>query len=74
VSKAVDRCSTAMVPRDLSRLRTSRAIILCGKELAVNAWWEWKFRYFMSIGYSIPLLHTLVWCDQYLWTTKRCNI
>jgi len=34
-SKAVDRCSTAMVSRDLSRLRTSRAIMLCGKEFAV---------------------------------------
>jgi len=36
-SKAVDRCSTAMVSRYLSRLRTSRAIMLCGKELVVNA-------------------------------------
>jgi len=33
VSKAIDRCSTAVVSRDLSRLRTSRAIMLCGKEL-----------------------------------------
>ena len=38
-SKAVDRFSTAMVSRDLSRLRTSRAIMLCGKEHAINACW-----------------------------------
>jgi len=33
-----------------------------------------EIRYFVSTDYSIPLLHTLVWCDQFLWTTKRCNI
>ena len=32
-----------MVSRDLSRLRTCRAIMPCGKELAVNARWERKF-------------------------------
>jgi len=31
-SKAIDRCNTAIVLRDLSRLRTSRAIMLCGKK------------------------------------------
>jgi len=36
-SKAIDRCSTAIVSRDLSRLRTSRTIMLCGKELIVNS-------------------------------------
>jgi len=51
----------------------SRAIMLCVKELAVNARWERKF-VILSTDYSIPLLHTLVWCDQFLWTTKRCNI
>ena len=34
-----------MVSWDLSRLRTSRAIMLCGKELAVNACWERKFAF-----------------------------
>jgi len=33
-----------------------------------------EIRYFVSTDDSIPLLHTLVWCDQFLWTTKRCNI
>ena len=32
-SKAIDHCNIAIVSRDLSRLRTSRAILLCGKEL-----------------------------------------
>jgi len=36
-SKAIDHFSTAMVSRDLSRLRIIRAMMLCGKELAVNA-------------------------------------
>ena len=75
-SKAVDRFSTAMVSRDLSRLRTSRTIMLCGKELAVNACWllRTEIRHSVSTGYSIPLLHTLVWCDQILWTSRQCNI
>jgi len=73
-SKAIDRCSTAMVSRDLSRLRTNRAIMLCGNEPAVNACLRTEIHYFVSADYSIPLLHTLVWCDQFLWTTKRCNI
>jgi len=37
VSKSIDCCSTAMVSWDLSRLRTSHAIMLCGKELVINA-------------------------------------
>jgi len=73
-SKAIDRCSTAMVSRDLSRLGISRAIMLCGNELAVNACMRTEIRYFVSPDWGIPLLHTLVWCDQFLWTTKRCNI
>ena len=32
-SKAIDHCNIAVVSRVLSGLRTSRAIILCGKEL-----------------------------------------
>ena len=32
-SKAIDHCNIAIVSRDLSRLRTSRATMLCGKEL-----------------------------------------
>jgi len=36
-SKAIDHCSIAIVSRDLSRLRSSRAIMLCGKELVVNS-------------------------------------
>jgi len=32
-SKAIDHWNIATVSRDLSRLRTSRAIMLCGKEL-----------------------------------------
>jgi len=32
-SKAIDYCNIAVVSRDLSRWRTSRAIMLCGKEL-----------------------------------------
>jgi len=32
-SKALDHCNIAIVPRDLSRLRTSRAIMVYGKEL-----------------------------------------
>jgi len=49
-SKAIDRCSTVMVTRDLSRLKNSRAIMLCGKELAVNvsACLRTEIRYFMS--------------------------
>jgi len=43
-SKAMDRCSTAVVSRDLSRLRTSRAITLCGQELVVNACMRTKMR------------------------------
>jgi len=33
-SKAVDHCNIAIVSRDLSWLRTSRAIMPCGNELA----------------------------------------
>ena len=32
-SKAIDHCNIAIVSRDWSRLRTSRAIMLCGKEI-----------------------------------------
>jgi len=32
-SKAIDHCNIAIVSGDLSRLRTSRAITLCGKGL-----------------------------------------
>jgi len=32
-SKTTDSCNAAIVSRDLSRLRTSRAIMHCGKEL-----------------------------------------
>jgi len=32
-AKAIDHCNIAIVSRDLSRLRTSRAIMLCGNEL-----------------------------------------
>jgi len=33
VSKAIDHCNIAIVSRDLNRLITSYAIMLCGKEL-----------------------------------------
>jgi len=46
-SKAIDRCSTVVVSCDLSRLRTSRAIMLCGKELAVNACMRTEICYFV---------------------------
>jgi len=66
-SKAVDCCSTPMVSRDLSRLRTSCAIMLCVKELAVNACrlLRTEIRHSVSTGYSIPLIHILVWCDHF---------
>ena len=32
-SKAIDNCNIAIVSQDLSRLRTSHVIILCGNEL-----------------------------------------
>jgi len=44
-SKAIYRWSTAIVSRDLSRLRTSRAIMLCGKEL-VNAFMRTEMHLF----------------------------
>jgi len=44
-SKAIEHCNTAMVSRVLCRLRTSRAIMLCGKEL-VNAWMRTEMHLF----------------------------
>ena len=35
-SKAIDHCNIAIVSRDLSRLRTSGDITLCGKELVTK--------------------------------------
>jgi len=69
--KAIDRCSTAIASRDLSRLRTSRAIMLCGKEL-VNAWIRTEMHLF-CVYIGIPQLHTLVWCDQFPWTQQKPN-
>ena len=139
-SKSVDRCSIAIVSRDLSRLRTSHAIMLYRKELAVNACMGTEIRlfYIVAIGRPerhmrkashrgseqpqrspeeitllflvcatcirccssrtsrswwtahlvqrqrrscnsiyrlkcIPQFHTLVWCDQFLWTQQKPN-
>ena len=67
-SKAIDHCNIAIVSRDLSRLRTSRAIMLCGKEL-VNTCVREEMHFFVGI----PQLHTLVWWDQFLWTQQKPN-
>jgi len=61
-SKAVDHCNIAIVSLDLSRLRTGRAIMLCGKEL-VNACVRMEMHLFCVYSLCIPQLHTLVWCD-----------
>jgi len=58
-SRAIDRCSTAIVSRDLSRLRTSRAIMLCGKEL-VNPSMRMEMLLFRVYRLGIPQLHALV--------------
>jgi len=42
VSKSIDCCSTAMV--SWSRLRTNHAIMLCGKELVINACMRMEIR------------------------------
>jgi len=34
-SKTIDHCNITIVSRDLSRLRTSRAIMLCGRSLSL---------------------------------------
>jgi len=62
VSKAIDSCSTAKASRDLSRLRTGRAIMLCGKELVI-ACMRTEVHLFCVYRLDIPQLHTLVWCD-----------
>jgi len=54
-SKAIDHCNNAIVSRDLSRLRTSRAIMICGKELVNTC-----VRAEMDLFVGIPQLHTLV--------------
>ena len=51
-SKALDHCNIAIVSRDLSRLKTSRAIMLCGKEL-VNTF----------VGKEIGMLLSVVYVD-----------
>jgi len=68
-SKAIDRCSTATVSRDLSRLWTSRAIMLCGKEL-VNACMGTEIHLFCINIPGILQLHTLVWCYYFLWAQQ----
>jgi len=61
-SKAIDHCNIAIVSRDLNRLRISRAIMLCGKEL-VNTWMGTEMHLFCVYRLGIPQLHTLVRCD-----------
>jgi len=53
-SKSIDRCSTAMVSRDLTRLRISRAIMLCRKELAVNACVRTEIRFLCTYRLRHP--------------------
>ena len=57
--RAIDRCSTAVVSRGLSRLRTSCAVMLCGKEL-VNPCTRTEMHLFCVYRLGIPQLHTLL--------------
>jgi len=62
-----------MVSRDLSRLRTSRAIMLCGKELAVSACVKTEIR--LLCTYRIKASNYLIQCgncdQKYFGETKR---
>ena len=58
VKSFIDLCSTAIVSRDLSWLRTSRAIMLGGKELAVDACMRTEIR--LLCNYRLKASHTLV--------------
>ena len=66
-SKAIDRCNTAIVLRDLKQVENqSRNHALRKKNSSIHAW-ERKCICFVGI----PQLHALVWCDQFLWTQQK---
>jgi len=70
-SKVIDWCTTIMVSRDLSRLRTSHVIMHCGNELAVNACMGAKIRLLCIYTKGIQLLRTPAWRVQCLWTQQN---
>jgi len=67
-SKTIDHCNIAVVSRGLSRLRTSRAIMLCGKELVNTC-----VRGEMDLFCRHPTTSYTGLIDQFLWTHQKPN-